>query len=104
MLGEIVAIYAIVEDLLKAIGHQEDCRIQMSDAEVITAALVAARFFQGNQFVACQHLDWVCAGNPRTPLGQNQIFDDWYNSNRGWYCASVSSLPAVTSVTLIHKL
>ena len=56
MLGEIVAIYAIVEDLLKAIGHQEDCRIQMSDAEVITAALVAARFFQGNQFVACQYL------------------------------------------------
>ena len=43
MLDEIVAIYAIVEDLLKAIGHQEDCRIQMSDAEVITAALVAAR-------------------------------------------------------------
>ena len=56
MLGEIIAIYAIVEDLLKAIGHQEDCRIQMSDAEVITAALVAARFFQGNQFVACQYL------------------------------------------------
>ena len=50
MLGEIIAIYAIVEDLLKAIGHQEDCRIQMSDAEVITAALVAARFFQENQY------------------------------------------------------
>ncbi len=56
MLDEIVAIYAIVEDLLKAIGHQEDCRIQMSDAEVITAALVAARFFDGNQFLACQYL------------------------------------------------
>ena len=50
MIDEIVAIYAIVEDLLKAIGHQEDCRIEMSDAEVITAALVAARFFNGNQF------------------------------------------------------
>ena len=50
MIYEIVAIYAIVEDLLKAIGHQEDCRIEMSDAEVITAALVAARFFNGNQF------------------------------------------------------
>ena len=56
MLDEIVAIYAIVEDLLQAIGHQEDCRIQMSDAEVITAALVAARFFDGNQFLACQYL------------------------------------------------
>ena len=56
MLDEIIAIYAIVEDLLKAIGHQEDCRIVMSDAEVITAALVAARFFNGNQFLACQYL------------------------------------------------
>ncbi len=56
MIDEIVAIYAIVEDLLKAIGHQEDCRIEMSDAEVITAALVAARFFDGNQFLACQYL------------------------------------------------
>lgn len=56
MLGEIVAIYAIVEDLLKAIGHQEDCRIQMSDAEVITTGLVAARFFNGNQSNACQYL------------------------------------------------
>ena len=35
MIGEIIAIYSIVEDLLKATGHQEDCRIQMSDAEVI---------------------------------------------------------------------
>ena len=56
MLDEIVAIYAIVEDLLKATGHQEDCRVQMSDAEVITAAVVAARFFQGNQFLAGQYL------------------------------------------------
>ena len=50
------AIYAIVEDLLKATGHQEDCRIQMSDAEVITTELVAARFFNGNQSNACQYL------------------------------------------------
>jgi hypothetical protein len=31
MLDEIIAIYAIVEDLLKAIGHTEDSRVQMSD-------------------------------------------------------------------------
>ena len=49
MLGEIIAIYAIVEDLLKATGHQEDGRIQMTDAEVITTGPVAARFFSGNQ-------------------------------------------------------
>ena len=56
MLTEIIAIYAITDDLLKAIGHQEDSRCWMSDAEVITAALVAARFFGGNHKQACQYL------------------------------------------------
>ncbi len=56
MLGEIIAIYAIVEDLLKATGHQENCQVQMSDAEVMTSALVAAKFFSGNQEQACNYL------------------------------------------------
>jgi hypothetical protein len=56
MITEITAIYAITEDLLKAIGHTEDCRTQMSDGEVLTAALVAARFFGGNHKEACDYL------------------------------------------------
>lgn len=48
MLTEIITIYAITDDLLKAVGHREDCRVQMRDAEVITTVLVAARFFSGN--------------------------------------------------------
>jgi hypothetical protein len=56
MIAEITAIYAISDDLLKAIGHTEDCRTQMSDAEVITTALVAARFFGGNHKQACDYL------------------------------------------------
>jgi len=56
MLGEIIAIYAITDDLLKAIGHREDLRSQLSDAEVITTALVAARFFGGNHQNAQDYL------------------------------------------------
>jgi hypothetical protein len=56
MMTEITAIYAISDDLLKALGHTEDCRTQMSDAEVITTALVAARFFGGNHKQACDYL------------------------------------------------
>jgi hypothetical protein len=56
MLDEIIAIYAITDDLLKALGHHEDCRSTMSDAEVITSALVAAKFFGGNQEQACNYL------------------------------------------------
>ena len=48
MFTEVIALYAITDDLLKAVGHHEDCRCQMSDAEVITATLVVARFFGGN--------------------------------------------------------
>ena len=36
MINEIIAIYAITDDLLKALGHDEDIRTTMSDAEVIT--------------------------------------------------------------------
>ena len=57
MFTEIIALYAITEDLLKAVEHHEDCRCQMSDAEVITATLVAARFFGGNHVTACQYLE-----------------------------------------------
>ena len=50
------AIYVITDDLLRAVGHTEDCRRVMSDTEVITSALVAAKFFGGNQEQACNFL------------------------------------------------
>ena len=56
MLTEIIAIYAISDELLKAMGHSEAPRTQMSDAEVLTTALVAARFFGGNHHLACVYL------------------------------------------------
>ncbi len=45
MINEIIAIYSITDDILKAIGHSEDCRRTMSDAEILTTAWVAALFF-----------------------------------------------------------
>jgi hypothetical protein len=45
MINEVIVVYAIVDDLLKAIRHQEDVRIQMSDAEIITSAIIATMFF-----------------------------------------------------------
>lgn len=56
MLNEIIAIYAITDDLLKAVGHQNDCRAQLSDAEVVTTSFVAARFFSGNHQSAQAYL------------------------------------------------
>ena len=56
MITEIIAIYAITDDLLDAIGQQEDCRVVMSDAEVVTTALVASRFLGSNHRLAQDYL------------------------------------------------
>jgi len=41
------ALYCITDDLLKAIGHYDDSRCQLTDAEVITTALCAALHCDG---------------------------------------------------------
>ena len=46
--SKIIALYCIVDDILKGIGHYEDCRCWISDSEVITTALVAALYFGGH--------------------------------------------------------
>ena len=48
MIDHTVALYCIVDDLLKAVGHQDDRRRAMTDAEVLTTALVAAHCCGGN--------------------------------------------------------
>jgi hypothetical protein len=45
---QIVAIYCICDDILKALHHHEDVQCQMSDAKVMTTSIVAATFFAGN--------------------------------------------------------
>lgn len=45
---KIIAIFVIVSDLLRAMGHQDDPQRRMTDAEVITTALVAMLFHHGN--------------------------------------------------------
>jgi len=47
----IVFVYCLCDDLLKALRHWEDPQCEVKDAEILTAALVAARYFGGN--LAC---------------------------------------------------
>lgn len=37
---KIIAIFCLVDDLLKEIGHKEDNRRRVSDSEIITTAIV----------------------------------------------------------------
>ena len=48
MIDHCTALYCITDDLLKAVGHREDARTTMSDAEVLTTAWTAALYFGGN--------------------------------------------------------
>jgi hypothetical protein len=45
---KIISIFCLVDDLLKAIGHQEDKRRKVSDSEIITTAIVSSLYFGGH--------------------------------------------------------
>jgi hypothetical protein len=45
---EVIAIYTLTDDFLLSLGHREPPERSVSDAEVLTVALTATRFFGGN--------------------------------------------------------
>ena len=53
---QIVMVFYLCDKLLEALNHQQDPQTQMSDAEVMTTAIVAALFFGGNFTTACDFL------------------------------------------------
>ena len=52
----IVVVFCLCDDMLKALHHKEDVQCQMSDAEVITTAIVAMLYFKGNFCMASRFL------------------------------------------------
>lgn len=52
MSEQAIAIYCFIDDFLKTVGHQTDAHCKVNDAEIITTALIAARYFYGNQTTA----------------------------------------------------
>ena len=45
---QMVFVYCLCDDLLKALQHGEDRQCRVSDAEILTVALVAALYFGGH--------------------------------------------------------
>lgn len=43
-----ITIYCFIDDFYKTIGRKTDAHCKMSDAEILTTALMAARYFHGN--------------------------------------------------------
>jgi len=53
---QIVVVFCLWDDMLKALHHFEDNQCQMTDAEVMTTAIVAMLYFKGNFRLASQYL------------------------------------------------
>lgn len=52
MSEQAIAIYCFIDDFLKTVGHKTDTHCKVTDAEIMTTALIAARYFYGNQTTA----------------------------------------------------
>lgn len=48
----IITAYVIIDDVMKQLGHQSHVLAQVSDAEVLTVAVAAAKFFHNNHETA----------------------------------------------------
>jgi len=53
---QIIVIFCLCFDMLKSLHHYEDPQCQMSDAEVMTTAIVAMLYFKGNFSMASRFL------------------------------------------------
>jgi hypothetical protein len=53
---QIVAVFCLSSDMLQALHHHEDPQCQMTDAEVMTTAIIAALHYRGNFELARKYL------------------------------------------------
>lgn len=61
MNDEIVTIYRIVDDILKAMNFKDDPKAKMSSSEVLTTAIIACLFFGGNFRKALKLMSLFCS-------------------------------------------
>jgi len=74
--SRIVAVYCLCDDMLKALHHKEDPQYQMTDAEVMTTAIVAALDYGGNLEKARQMLR--VEGYIPNMLGKSRFNRRWH--------------------------
>ncbi len=75
---QIVAVYCLCDDLLKALSHPEVPQCQMSAAEVMATGMVAALFFGGNHEKARKFLQE--AGYIPRMLSKSRFNRRWHRS------------------------
>lgn len=56
MTEQTITIYCFIDDFFHAIGRKDDAHCKLSDAELLTTALLAARYFHGNLHSAYHYM------------------------------------------------
>jgi hypothetical protein len=56
MTEQTIAIYCFIDDFFITIGRKDDVHCKLTDAEILTTALIAARYFHGNLCSACAYM------------------------------------------------
>lgn len=56
MQEQTIAIYCFIDDFFKAVGRKDDVHCKLTDAEILTTALISARYFYGNLHTGCAYM------------------------------------------------
>ena len=73
MLNEIITVYAIIDDLLKAIGHYDDCRRDMSDRTTFHRKLLEVNNPQLGLLEDGSYLSWIAPDGQSKKKGGTKI-------------------------------
>jgi len=76
--SRIVAVYCLCDDMLKAIHHRDNHQCQMTDAEVMTTAIMAALDYGGNLEKARRMLQ--AEGYISNMLGKSRFNRRWHRT------------------------
>ena len=76
--SQIVAVYCLCDDMLQALDHRDDPQCHMTDAEVMTTAIVAALHFGGNLERARVYLHEV--GYIRNMISKSRFNRRWHRN------------------------
>jgi len=84
----IVTVYYVIDEMLKGVNYQDDRRSQVSAAEVLTVAVIAARYFQNHWERA------LCILIQQREIGRVSIsrFNRRLHALRDWFYGMVRGL------------
>jgi GNAT superfamily N-acetyltransferase len=84
MTEQTIAIYCFIDDFFLAIGRKEDAHCKLSDAEILTTALLAARYFYGNLNSACRYVHQHHGMYVKPAVRRQGISGKWLHGGEEW--------------------